>query len=199
MKVCTHCKQSKSLDQFNKKQKSKDGFSSYCKECNQLYLKEWNSTHKKQKKENRIQWDKVNQAALKITKKLYKKNNREKINKRERDRKKVDIQFKLACNLRTRLLSAIKRETKIGSAVKDLGCSVKELKIYLESQFYPNSITGEVMSWENYGFYGWHIDHIKPLSKFDLSKTGQFLEACNYKNLQPMWAEENLIKGDKCA
>ena len=52
------------------------------------------------------------------------------------------------------------------------------------------------MSWENHSQTGWHIDHIKPLSRFDLSDREQFLEACHYSNLQPLWAEDNLSKSD---
>jgi hypothetical protein len=53
------------------------------------------------------------------------------------------------------------------------------------------------MTWDNYGQFGWHIDHIKPLSVFDLTDREQFLEACRYTNLQPMWWKENLSKGSK--
>jgi hypothetical protein len=53
------------------------------------------------------------------------------------------------------------------------------------------------MTWDNYGMYGWHIDHINPLSSFDLSDRNQFLEACHYTNLQPLWAQDNLIKSNK--
>ncbi len=57
--------------------------------------------------------------------------------------------------------------------------------------------TKDTMTWDNYGLYGWHIDHIKPLASFDLTDREQFLEACHYTNLQPLWAEENLSKGNK--
>ena len=51
------------------------------------------------------------------------------------------------------------------------------------------------MTWKNYG--KWHIDHIKPFASFDLTEPKQQKLVCNYKNLQPLWAKENLSKGDK--
>ena len=51
------------------------------------------------------------------------------------------------------------------------------------------------MTWQNYGI--WHIDHIQPLSKFNLLKLEQQKIAFNYKNLQPLWAIDNLKKGDR--
>ena len=51
------------------------------------------------------------------------------------------------------------------------------------------------MSWNNYG--EWHVDHIKPCAKFDLSEEEQQKKCFNYKNLQPLWGEDNLKKGDK--
>jgi len=103
----------------------------------------------------------------------------------------TDPKFKLSITLRTRLNAAIKNGQKIGSAIRDLGCSIEELKYYLESLFQPG------MSWDNYGFYGWHIDHKIPLASFDLSDEQQRLKACHYTNLQPLWAKDNLSKADK--
>jgi hypothetical protein len=53
------------------------------------------------------------------------------------------------------------------------------------------------MSWENHGKFGWHIDHIKPISSFDLTNENEQLECFNYKNMQPLWWNENLSKGNK--
>jgi hypothetical protein len=53
------------------------------------------------------------------------------------------------------------------------------------------------MTWENWSKYGWHIDHIKPLSSFNLTDYEQLKMACHYTNLQPMWAKDNLIKSNK--
>lgn len=103
----------------------------------------------------------------------------------------TDPCFKLQCLLRSRLLLALKGNAKRGSAVKLLGCTIEELKLHLEKQFQPG------MTWENHALDGWHIDHIKPLSKFDLTDPVQLAEACRHTNLQPLWAKDNLSKGDK--
>ena len=51
------------------------------------------------------------------------------------------------------------------------------------------------MSWDNYGLYGWHIDHIVPLSN---AKTeDDFYKLCHYTNLQPLWSLDNLKKSNK--
>jgi len=102
-----------------------------------------------------------------------------------------NIQYKLSCDLRTRLWQCIKDGTKAGSAVRDLGCSIEFFKKHLEGLF------KEGMNWKNWSMKGWHIDHIIPLYKFDLSNRNDFLIANNWTNLQPMWAKENIQKGSK--
>lgn len=97
-------------------------------------------------------------------------------------RRKENIQVRLADNLRIRLRAALKGNFKSGSAVSDLGCSISELKLYIESQFQIG------MSWDNWGKGNdkWHIDHILPLNSFDLTDREQLLKACHYINLQPL-------------
>lgn len=135
-----------------------------------------------------------NKEKIKEKNKKYQQNNKQKLcnymKEYRKERYDKDIQFRISTILRSRLGKAIKDEFKIGSAIKDLGCSITELKRYLESKF----LIG--MSWDNYGLEGWHIDHIKPLSAFDLSDRKQILEACHYTNLQPLWAKDNLSKSD---
>ena len=101
--------------------------------------------------------------------------------------------FRLSLTTRNRLVQFIKAKgvLKTQSTLELLGVpSFEFLKIHLESQFKPG------MTWDNYGLKGWHVDHIIPLAKFDLSVKEQLLNAFNYKNLQPLWALENIVKSD---
>lgn len=118
----------------------------------------------------------------------YQKEHHIQINKQRAERRLNDVQFKLSTNLRSRLYSAIMGTSKEGSAVRDLGCTVLELKMYLEGQFKDG------MTWNNWSLRGWHIDHKVPLAFFDLSNRKQLLQAFHYTNLQPLWATENLVK-----
>jgi hypothetical protein len=79
---------------------------------------------------------------------------------------------------------------KTDSSIKLLGCNVEEYKIYLESKF------TEGMTWDNYGLEGWHIDHILPCASFDLTDPEQQKICFNFSNTQPLWAFQNLAKGD---
>ena len=71
----------------------------------------------------------------------------------------------------------------------------EEYAKHLSKQFYNHPKTGEKMTFDNHGLHGWHLDHIIPLST---AKTEEdIIKLCHYTNLQPLWAEENLSKGNK--
>jgi hypothetical protein len=103
-------------------------------------------------------------------------------------RRADDLNFKLAANLRSRLYRNI-QVNRGGSAVRDLGCSIADLRKYIEEKFQPG------MAWDNWSVTGWHLDHIKPLSSFNLSDPLEASAACHYTNLQPLWAADNIRKG----
>ena len=118
------------------------------------------------------------------------------VNENRKKRLKTDIQFRLSSLLRARLYKVVRGKIKSGSSVRDLGCTIPELKMYLEGQF-KDGMTWE--TWTRAGLHekAWNIDHKIPLDFFDLSDREQFLRACHYTNLQPMWAVENLKKGNR--
>ena len=82
---------------------------------------------------------------------------------------------------------------KVGSPVKELGCTLEEVKEYLQNKFLPG------MTWENWGRGPgkWNIDHIRPLASFNLTDSDQFRQAVSYQNLQPLWWLDNLHKWAK--
>jgi hypothetical protein len=110
-------------------------------------------------------------------------------------RRKDDSLFRLLCNLRSRLTTAIKKSIKSASTKELLGCSIDYVRKHLESQFTDD------MSWDNYGRKKktrcWEIDHIKPCASFDMSKESEQRQCFHYTNLQPLWAVDNWKKNDK--
>lgn len=160
-KKCCRCQEWKPLDNYNVSQSHWDKLRNDCKECLVKYRKE----------------------------------NRSKISKHyceyEKQRKKVDPEFKLLKTLRSRLGSAIKRQngTKSNNTLELTSCSLSFLKGYLECKF------TEGMTWENHG--EWHIDHIKPCCSFNLLDQEEQKKCFHYTNLQPLWGIDNLVKGGK--
>jgi hypothetical protein len=163
------------------------------KEQNEEYHKNWYKDHKTQKNLYNKQW-RISQAEhIKEYTKQYRIKNKDNLNNKIKNRTQNDINFKLKCNLRNRLYQAIKNNTKAGSAVRDLGCSISDFKKYIESKFKPG------MTWENWGNGKdkWNLDHIVPLSWFDLTNIDQFIVACRWDNYQPLWWMDNIKKGNK--
>ena len=83
--------------------------------------------------------------------------------------------------------------TNASQIVQLLGCEWLAFIAHIESQFRPG------MSWETHGLQGWHFDHIKPLSSFDLTNEDELRKGCHYTNVQPLWAAENIRKAGKIA
>ena len=160
-KKCCSCKEWKPLTDYNNLKSHWDNLRNDCKDC-------------------LVIWRKNNRSKLNENHKIY-----------EKDRKKIDPQFKLMKTLRSRLNNALKRKSaeKCASTMELIGCSVNFLKKYIEDQFEDG------MTWENHGL--WHIDHRKPCSSFNLTEEQQQKECFHYTNLQPLWAKDNLSKGSK--
>lgn len=107
-----------------------------------------------------------------------------------RARYHADPRVRIATCLRTRTRKVLNGAIKAGSTMQLIGCTMDELKAWLEARWQPG------MTWQNYG-RGWHIDHKRPIASFDLLQESEQRAAFHYTNLQPLWAFENQSKGDK--
>lgn len=142
------------------------------------YMKTYNEKNADKVRENKRRYEQKNREFL-----------REKRKKNISYREKTDPVFYLKKIMRKRLYDFLKTNsiTKNKKTFEAIGCSPEFLKEHLEKQFKDG------MTWENKG--KWHIDHIIPLSSANTEE--ELYKLCHYSNLQPLWAEENLKKGNK--
>lgn len=189
MKKCYKCKLEKEFIKFHKCMSSNDGLQNCCKDCKKKFYSENRIEYLKQTNEYKLR----NRDKIKIKNKIYYQKNKKIRTLYQKLKEAKDVSFKISRRLRNRLYYALRDNYKQGSAVRDLGCSIADLKTYLENMFYPNLETGEIMTWENYG-KKWEIDHIKPFCSFDLTNKAHLAEVCHYANLQPLWKSEHVLK-----
>jgi hypothetical protein len=193
-KICHRCKKDQDILCFNKDSKSKDGFKASCKECISLYSKKYTFKNKIKLKEQIKQWKEQNKEYVDLYMLDYQKKNKNKIYKRSTEYHKIrynnDPIFKLRRLLRDRIYKVISNK-KVTSKTKELlGCSFELLKQHLESLFKHG------MTWSNHGIF-WEIDHIKPVSSFDLTDIEQQKQCFHYTNLQPLTKKDNRTKSNK--
>jgi hypothetical protein len=122
--------------------------------------------------------------------KLWRGRNRERVNLHYKKRRKEEPLYKLAVYLRCRLGEAIRGRgwKKSRRSQEVLGCTYEILLEHIEKQFLPG------MTWENYGFDGWHIDHVIPLAAAVTEE--ELYKLAHFSNLRPLWAADNLSKND---
>ena len=71
MKICTKCKEEKSLGDFRKQSSTKDGLKYYCKKCDNRIAKKYYEKNKGKIVNNVKQWQKDNPNKVKEYKKSY--------------------------------------------------------------------------------------------------------------------------------
>ena len=186
MKICSKCNKLLELFEFAKRKYSngKPYLSSVCKDCLRISAREYAKSHREERKAYQKQYT-INNPSYK---KLYILNNRDKIRKKERERRATDVNFKLRKNVSRAINRAITKNSN--SILKYLPYSILELKAHLENQFDNN------MTWENYGSY-WHIDHIIPQSifKYNSMEDEAFRNCWALNNLRPLEAKQNMMDG----
>jgi len=170
-KICSKCKINKTLTEFYKYKKSKDGKQNYCKSCCKL-------SNKKQRKDNPNY------------QKEWRKDNPDYDNEWQNEKYNNDPLFKLMHNYRCSLYRVFKNNKKQEKSINYLCCTIKFLKSWLEYQFDNN------MTIENHGKY-WETDHVTPLSSMKKYDESKIKLLCHWSNLQPLTIKENRSKGSK--
>jgi len=208
-KVCTQCGLSKDVSLFYKQAANKDGIKSECADCNKERVKkgynrkieERRAAKKEQFWQNRETILKRNRESYQRNKESWKKHKKEytvknkgkiriRANKFEKRKRKEDPKWKLIKNYRDRIRKACNSSKLPKSKIKYLGCTGEEFKAHLESKFTSD------MNWNNYGSY-WVVDHIIPISWFNVENESCRNKAFHYTNTQPLVALLNAIKRDK--
>lgn len=119
--------------------------------------------------------------------KRWKKYYNEGYNKILKDKAINDMIYKLKQNQKSYLHQQLKNSMlkKIDSTNKYIGCSIEQLKRWLEFQFKND------MNWTN---KSWQLDHIIPVSLFNLNDAFELKIAFNWTNIQPLYKKDNLQK-----
>lgn len=187
MKCCKTCNKEQSEDHFYKYKEGK--LHPSCKECTKEKARQYYKTY----------YPKNSKSVIERTKE-YAKNNKQKMRSWHasyaRIKRKTDPQARWGNKLRKQVHMCIAESKKIRrykkpkEIIPQLGCTTEFLVQHIQNQF----IDG--MNWDNYGSKEgcWEIDHIIPLSYFDLENESERQKANNYTNIRPLWVEQNRKK-----
>jgi hypothetical protein len=211
-KQCPSCKERKSIVEFCRDKRRPDGHYCYCKACVFLKAKSYYDANPEKraqkaekarnkykqnplpKREQNRSWSAKNKERVKEIQKRWKKDKPEMaaaIWKRSNKKVRSTINGKLSDSIRRRINKTLKNGWKGGHWEDLVGYTVESLKLHLEKQFRPG------MTWDNYG--KWHIDHKVPISNFHYQsyQDKEFIKCWRLSNLQPLWALENMRKGNR--
>ncbi len=219
-KKCTKCGEIKDVGEFNKDNREKDGYTSRCRECRQEQQKIYRDEYKEEIMRKMRLYNKNNSAKRRLSSRKYRENNLDKVkakdkaytekhkversskakiwrdnNKAEHNRRhrewsrsqyRVNSDWSIKDRIRSRINQYIKSKNhkKSEKTEKYIGCTFDYIIIYLDSLGYNRNIHD--------------IDHIIPLSAFDVQNVTHQKMMFHYKNLQPLNPiyNQNIKKGN---
>jgi hypothetical protein len=219
-KICSKCKEEQNVCKFGKDSRKKDGLRVTCNDCRKLESKLYREKYPEKRKQTYSLYYQNNKEKVLIKFKEYKEKNpekrkeislksyhknKEKYKERQKEYREsvktirakyqkmlleTNVVYKISQLCRSRIHNFLTKNniTKRNKTFDIVGCTPEFLKEHIEKQF------TEKMSWGLMGKYI-HIDHIIPLSSAKTEE--EVYQLCHYTNLQPLWAEDNLRKGNK--
>ena len=217
MKICAKCKEQKLIDMFGVDSKRKDKLNPYCKACkSKMYFdnkyhiviqkKEYRKLNdhkiKAEKKAyynknkerlliKQLKYAKENNEKIKHYKKNYYQENKPKIYAYVKNRMDTDSLYSFRSKISHSILSSFKRKgfKKASKTEAILGCTIKQFTKHILS------LCPKGVSENDFGRYGYHLDHIIPISAANTEDEITIL--CHYTNYQPLWWRDNIIKSNK--
>lgn len=208
-KTCKKCREFTKKYYENNPDKYKENHKKY-REDNPEYHKKWRENNADKIKENSKKYYEDNADEIREKKKKYREDNPDKVkegckkwreetkcehNKRYDRCKICNIKLYLINLQRIQLRRCLKYSSlnKTKSSIEYLGCDANYFTDYMKKKMDIWNETNEVkMDFDNI-----HIDHIKPVNAFNLNNEDEFLDCCNYTNMQPLLAQDNLFKKNK--
>lgn len=207
--ICSKCNKNKVISEFYIYIRKNGCIYTYktCKECEKNrkktpeYKKKISESRKNKYKNNKeyrnmmikkaSDYYKENEQKVKNYQTVYHKRNKvvENRHKRRYQRRQTDEEYKIMCNLSSRIQKLLKTYKNMRTN-KYIGCTPKFFKQWLEHQFDSN------MNWNNYGIY-WNIDHVIPCSSFNLKNIDEQLSCFNWTNCRPLCKLKNSSKNNK--
>lgn len=135
----------------------------------------------------------ANPDTVKAAAKRWREENRDHIAEKAREAYASTPSLRVRQSVSTSVRRALSGDKESKRTFEILGYTLKELMDHLEAKFQPG------MSWENYEYRGWHIDHKRPQSSFRFTSIDDpdFKACWSLSNLQPMWWLDNISKGAK--
>lgn len=179
VKQCTKCNEFKQTSDYYKDSSKKDGLRPDCKQCNKQHY-QYNKTQI-------LNYHKQYYQNHKTEKAEYRKSRKTEAAEYRRLRKQNDAQFRLICNLRTRLSKAIKNKSQSTKTLIgiDFDIFMKWIKFQMPAGYSMEDLGAKI-----------HIDHVIPLSSFNLTDENQLKKAMSWVNLQPLEAVKNISKSN---
>ena len=190
-KLCNRCNKVQLIAEFKNKK-------TYCYTCQKLDSRNWKAKNKDRVNEYNKTYKAEHKEEISEYNSKYNIENRAAIQKRSSANharlKKENPSFKMACTMRNRMLVAFKSyNTKIKKCDHTkaiLGCSMAFLREWFSFRFTAD------MNFQNHGTL-WHMDHVIPCCRFDLTDDEEQRKCFHWTNLKPMNGKENMSKNSK--
>lgn len=189
-KFCPKCSETKQAADFCKSKQTNDGLYGWCRVCTSERSRLSYCAKPDVHKARREAYYRNNTEKRRAAIVRYRESEAGREVTRAAARKRYRLPHKtINDRLRSGLLKVMAGAKAGRPSLAVIGCTRDELLAHFERQFTRG------MGWHNMG--EWHIDHIVPVSSFNVTDPDEVRRAWALPNLRPLWAADNIRKKDK--